>query len=154
MDSAANRRAQVEEQIVLKHHDQRCHTLCLQDSQSLCRHRADGDVQAAITADVHFRRMGGPDAVQSRVDAWEQVVGLGFTQSRAAELGGLPCGVFAVADVAAGLDEPVAAQRVLGSVCVEPLGKGEGVHDVHVWIVLCFDDASLGSCDAELVSFR
>lgn len=151
MDSATDRRAQMEEQIILKHHCQRCHTLGLQDSQSLCKHGADGDVQATVTGDVHFCRMRGPDAVQSRVDAGEQVVCLGFTQSWAAEPCRLPFGVFAVmADVAAGLKEPVSAQRVLDGACVEPLDEGEGVHDVHVWIVLGFDDASFRSCGSQL----
>lgn len=141
----------MEEQIVLKHNHQRCHALGLQDSQALCRHGADGDVQATVTGDVHFCRMRGPDAVQSRVDAWEQIVCLGFTQCRAAELCGLPFGVFAVmADVAAGLEEPVSAQRALDGACVEPLDEGEGVHDVHVRVVLGLDDASLGSCGAKL----
>jgi hypothetical protein len=100
---------------------------------------------------VHFCRMGGPDTVQGRVDAGEQVVCLGFTQNRAAELRGLPFGVFAVvADVAAGLDEPVSAQRVLDSACVEPLDEGQGIHDVYVWVMLGFDDASLGSYGAKL----
>lgn len=151
MDAAADRRAQVEEQIVLQHNHQRCHALGLQDRQSLCRHRADGDVQATVTAAVHFGRMRGPEAVQRRVDAGEQVVCLGFTQRRAAEACGLPCGVFAVvADVAAGLDEPVSAQRVLDGACAEPLHEGEGVHDVHVWVVLGFDDACLGGCGSKL----
>lgn len=152
MDPTTNRRAQVEEQVVLKHNHQRCHALGLQDSQSFCRHGADGNVQAAVTGDVHLCRMGGPDAVQSRVDAGEQVACLGFTQRRAAELCGLPFGVFGLrADVAAGLEEPVSAQRVLDGACVEPLDEREGVHDVHVWVVLGLDDASLGSCGAELV---
>lgn len=109
-------------------------------------------MQAAVTGDVHFGRMRGPDAVQSRVDAGEQVVCLGFTQRRAAELCGLPFGVFAaMADVAAGLEEPVSAQRVLDGARVEPLDEGERVHDVHVRVVLGLDDASLGSCGAKLV---
>lgn len=151
MNAATDRRAQVEEQIVLQHNHQRCHALGLQHSQSLCRNGADGDVQATVTGNVHFCRMRGPDAVQSRVEAGKQVVCLGFTQSWAAEPCGLPFGVFAVmADVAAGLQKPVSAQRVLDGACVEPVDEGEGIHDVHVWVVLGFDDASLGSCGSQL----